>query len=159
VKGQEILALKNGNGNKFIKTDIFIEPVSIPKAKIEKFTPEKVLLASLNEFGNVELNFTITRTNAKLYSLNQAIRILVSKQTNFITFNPTNGYDGNIEYENKMYLSNDLIPIDYDSMLNNEVLLRYHPIQPAVGTYQIQFTCYDRNRKSEMFNRILTVNP
>jgi hypothetical protein len=79
VKGQEILALKNGNGNKFIKTDIFFEPVSIPKAKIEKFTPEKALLASLDKFGNVELYFTITRTNAKLYSLNQAIRILVSK--------------------------------------------------------------------------------
>lgn len=83
----------------------------------------------------------------------------VPRQRYLATFQPTNGYDGNIEYKQHLYQPNDWIEIDYDSMVKNEVIFKYHPLKPGIGTYQIQFTCIDSNRRSKNFTRNLTVNP
>lgn len=87
------------------------------------------------------------------------LEFYVPNQMYSISFLPTNNYDGNIEYLNKLYRPNDLIMVDYDSMINNELFLKFYPVKPSIGTYQIQFSCFDKAKRTKIFIRTITVNP
>ncbi|GLU56476.1 DNA methylase [Dyadobacter frigoris] len=57
--GRELLSLEKFDEEKqeFVKTDIFFEPVHIASAKIDVFTPNESLAASLNLYGRVDLEY------------------------------------------------------------------------------------------------------
>lgn len=87
----------------------------------------------------------------------------VQYQTYYLILQPTNGYDGNIEITEKqkvkMYRIGDWIPIEYDSLLNQSISIRYMPVKPSVGTYSINFICFDKTKRTKTVIRPLTVNP
>ncbi|WP_439556156.1 helicase-related protein [Dyadobacter sp.] len=57
--GRELLSLEkfDKDRNDYVKTDIFFEPVHIASAKIDVFTPNESLAASLNLFGRVNFDY------------------------------------------------------------------------------------------------------
>jgi hypothetical protein len=123
--------------------------------------PNTVLLPDFNFRVRVLTGTDIIRsTEFQSYSVYlKQLEFYVPNQSYNITFQLTNGYDGNIEYNKKIYQPNDLIVVDYDSMITNEVLLKFYPIKPAIGNYQIQFSCFDKVKRFKGFTRNITVNP
>lgn len=55
--GKEVLAIERVKNGAFIKSDIFYEPVSFSKGKVEIYNVEDSLIASLNKFGSVNLGY------------------------------------------------------------------------------------------------------
>ncbi|MVM42229.1 N-6 DNA methylase [Spirosoma sp. HMF3257] len=56
--GRALLALENADANKqFIRADIFNQPVSIQKAKVEQFTAQDALTACLSKLGRVDMGY------------------------------------------------------------------------------------------------------
>jgi len=57
-KGRDVLAIENVEGREFVKSDIFERPVSFVAYEIDHAdTPEDALFASLNRYGNVDLEY------------------------------------------------------------------------------------------------------
>lgn len=87
----------------------------------------------------------------------------VQNQVYYLVVQPTNNYDGNIEISDaglvKVYRCGDWIPIRYDELLNFSMNIRYIPIKPSIGTYTINFTCFDKFKRTKVVSRVLTVNP
>lgn len=106
----------------------------------------------------------IKSSESQVYSIYiRQLDFQVQYQTYYVMLQPTNGYDGNIEIIEKQkvktYRIGDWIPIDYDSLLNQSVNIRYMPVKPAVGTYSINFSCFDKTKRTKTVMRSLTVNP
>lgn len=106
----------------------------------------------------------IKSSESQVYSIYiRQLDFQVQFQTYYLILQPTNGYDGNIEViENqkvKIYRIGDWIPIEYDSLLNQSINIRYIPVRPAVGTYGINFSCFDKTKRTKTVVRSLTVNP
>ncbi|WP_338877289.1 N-6 DNA methylase (plasmid) [Spirosoma sp. SC4-14] len=56
--GRSLLALEKANGQgEFVRADIFNEPVSIQRAKVEQFTAQEALTACLSKLGRVDMNY------------------------------------------------------------------------------------------------------
>ncbi len=106
----------------------------------------------------------IKSSESQIYSIYiRQLDFQVQSQTYYLMLQPTNGYDGNIEITEKqkvkMYRIGDWIPIEYDSLLNQSVSIRYMPVKPSVGTYSINFICFDKAKRTKTVIRPLTVNP
>ncbi len=106
----------------------------------------------------------IKSSESQIYSIYiRQLDFQVENLTYYLILQPTNGYDGNIEIvenkKSKIYRIGDWIPIEYDSLLNQSVNIRYMPIKPAVGTYSINFSCFDKTKRTKTVMRSLTVNP
>lgn len=87
----------------------------------------------------------------------------VENQIYYIIVQPTNNYDGNIEISDgksiKIYRCGDWIPVRYDELLNYSINIKYYPIKPSIGTYIVNFTCFDKLKRTKNISRSLTVNP
>lgn len=120
-----------------------------------------VLLPDFNFRIRVPSGTDVIRSNEfQLFSVYlRQLEFYVPNQAYSISFLPTNNYDGNIEYRNKLYRPNDLIIVYYDSLINNELLLKLYPVKPSIGTFQVQFSCFDKAKRTKIFIRTLTVNP
>lgn len=57
VDGRELLSLERAQDGAFVKADLFLRPVAIQKAKIEVFTAEEALAASLSKYGRVDMDY------------------------------------------------------------------------------------------------------
>ncbi|MDQ1090514.1 N-6 DNA methylase, partial [Siphonobacter sp. SORGH_AS_1065] len=57
ASGREILSLEKVENKQFVKADIFFESTQIAKAKVDFFTSEQALLASLNAYGKIDLHY------------------------------------------------------------------------------------------------------
>lgn len=106
----------------------------------------------------------IKSSESQVYSVYiRQLDFQVKSQTYYLILQPTSGYDGNIEiFENqkvKTYRIGDWIPIEYDSSVNQPINIRYTPVRPAVGTYAINFSCFDKTKRTKTVVRSLTVNP
>jgi uncharacterized protein YcfL len=106
----------------------------------------------------------IKSSESQIYSIYiRQLDFQVQYQTYYLMLQPTNGYDGNIEIiekqKVKIYRIGDWIPIEYDSLLNQSVSIRYMPVKPSVGTYSINFICFDKTKRIKTVIRPLTVNP
>lgn len=126
-----------------------------------KVYENNVLLPDFNFRVRIPSGTDVIRSNeSQVFSVYlKQLEFYVPQQRYSISFLPTNSYDGNIEYQNKSYRPNDLIIVDYDSLVNNELLLKFYPVKPSIGSYQIQFSCFDKARKTKIFIRSITVNP
>lgn len=132
-----------------------IQPVTIEDVEND------ILLPDFNFRVRVPSGTDVIKSNEfQVFSIYlKQLEFYVPQQFYSITFQPANGYDGNIEYQNKIYHPNDLILIDYDSIVDNTILLKFYPVKPSIGTYQIQFSCFDKVKRSKEFLRSITVNP
>lgn len=96
--GKEILSLERVTNGEFIKADIFTEPVSFSKVKIENFNADEALIASLNKLGSVNLEY--------MSSISQKSKQqLINDLQNKIFYNPI---DKNFEIKDK-FLSGDIV--------------------------------------------------
>ncbi|AFK05598.1 hypothetical protein Emtol_0331 (plasmid) [Emticicia oligotrophica DSM 17448] len=106
----------------------------------------------------------IKSTESQLYNIYiRQSDFEVSNQVYYLIVQPTNNYDGNIEINDgktiKSYRGGDWIPIFYDNLLNSSINIKYSPVKPSIGTYTINFTCFDKLKRTKTISRNLTVNP
>ena len=106
----------------------------------------------------------IKSSESQVYSIYiRQLDFQLEYQTYYLMLQPTNGYDGNIEIiekqKVKIYRIGDWIPIEYDSLFNQSVNIRYIPVKPSFGTYSINFICFNKAKRTKTVTRPLTVNP
>lgn len=107
VNGKSILALERADeAGEFRRADIFNQPVSIQRARIQVFSPQEALTASLSKFGRVNMEYMQDLTH-------QSLAELASALTNQIIYNPLSG-----AYETRsLFIAGNIIE-KYDALLN-----------------------------------------
>lgn len=72
--GRSLLALENSDANgQFVRADIFNQPVSIQRARIEQFTAQDALTACLSKLGRVDMGYVQELTKLSLPQLTQEL--------------------------------------------------------------------------------------